>query len=91
MLCELPDEILTKSDLKKVASIMKSRNVEIGLMGFVMKNGVQHEKKYAVARANAAGDDILIESRHVDGVIFNCSALYPQIVAGLKKQLRTIA
>ena len=45
MLFDLPDEILTQSDLKKVASIMKLQNVEIGIMGFVMKNGVPREKK----------------------------------------------
>lgn len=56
MLFDLPDEILTQSDLKKVASIMKLQNVEIGIMGFVMKNGVPREKKYGIARVNAAGD-----------------------------------
>ena len=91
MLFDLPDEILTQSDLKKVASIMKLQNVEIGIMGFVMKNGVPREKKYGIARANAAGDDILIESRHIDEVSINLSTVYPQIVMGLKKQLRIIA
>lgn len=91
MSCELPDEMLIQNALKKAAGIMKSQNVKIWIMGYVIKNGVQHEKKYGIARANAAGDAILIESCHIDEVIFNSSTLYPQIVAGLKKQLRTIA
>lgn len=91
MAFELPDEILTKSDLMKVASTMKFLNVKIGIMGFVIKNGVPREKKYGIARANAAGDNILIESRHIDEVILDLSTVYPQIVAGLKKQLRIIA
>lgn len=48
MLFDLPDEILTQSDLRKGAGVMKSQNVEIGMMGSVMKNGVPRSKKYGI-------------------------------------------
>lgn len=91
MLFDLPDEILTQSDLRKVASVMKSQNIEIGIMGYVIKNGAPHEKKIGIARANSAGDDILIESRHINEAYINFGTVYPQIVAGLKAQLRITA
>lgn len=81
----LPDEILTKDDLRIVASIMKRENLSIPLKGYKMKHGQQHKATYAYARANAAGDDILLETSNVvEPRMMPLCDIYPQLVSYLR-------
>lgn len=81
----LPNEILTKEDLRIVASIMKRENVSIPIKGYKVKHGKPHEATYAYAYANEAGDDILLESSNVkEPRIMPLLDIYPQLVNYLK-------
>ena len=83
----LPDEILTKEDLRIVASIMKREDISIPLKGYKLKHGKRHEATYVYARANAAGDDILLESSNVvEPRMMPLWDIYPQLVSYLKER-----
>ena len=86
----LPDMIMTPEDLKVVATMMLRMDAQIPIMGFKVYNGKQHSYKIGVARANDAGDDILIESRNIREPVAVCaSTIYPQILQALRTQTKS--